>query len=258
MYRFFVDEDQVDMEGKKVHITGSDVNHIKNVLRMKPGEEILVSTGNDLEYTCKIETLCSEEILAAVSRVQEAGRELPSKIYLFQGLPKSDKMELIIQKAVELGVYEIIPVETKRCVVKLDAKKEASKLKRWRGIAESAAKQSKRMIIPQIHPVMKYSQAIEYAEKIDVKMIPYELAENMEHTRSFLEKIEPGQSIGVFIGPEGGFAPEEVELALENQVEPVTLGRRILRTETAGMTVLSILMYRLEDREKDAVQTERK
>lgn len=258
MYRFFVEKEQIDREEKKVCIKGTDVNHIKNVLRMRAGEKILISTGEDLEYTCGIVEMTQEEILAEIIEIQEADRELPSKIYLFQGLPKSDKMELIIQKAVELGVFQIIPVETKRCVVKLDEKKEASKRKRWQGIAESAAKQSKRMVIPEIHSVMKFSQAIEYAGQLDIRLIPYELAENMDHTRKMLEKIQPGQSIGIFIGPEGGFTQEEIETALEHQVEPITLGKRILRTETAGMTILSILMYLLEKREVSGGETERK
>lgn len=258
MYRFFVEKEQIDREEKKVCIKGTDVNHIKNVLRMRAGEKILISTGEDLEYTCGIVEMTQEEILAEIIEIQEADRELPSKIYLFQGLPKSDKMELIIQKAVELGVFQIIPVETKRCVVKLDEKKEASKRKRWQGIAESAAKQSKRMVIPEIHSVMKFSQAIEYAGQLDIRLIPYELAENMDYTRKMLEKIQPGQSIGIFIGPEGGFTQEEIETALEHQVEPITLGKRILRTETAGMTILSILMYLLEEREVSGGETERK
>ena len=142
MYRFFVNQDQV--EDTVIHITGSDVNHIRNVLRMKQGEKILISSKETLEYTCYIERLEEEEVLAKIMYVQENGLELPSKVYLFQGLPKSDKMEFIIQKAVELGVYEIVPVAAKRSVVKLDAKKEANKRKRWQAISESAAKQSKR------------------------------------------------------------------------------------------------------------------
>ena len=224
------------MEEKKIHITGSDVNHIKNVLRMRQGETILISAGDNLEYTCLVSEM-------------EPEYELPNKIYLFQGLPKSDKMEMIIQKAVELGVYEVIPVSTARAVVKLDAKKEASKQKRWQTIAESAAKQSKRMVIPEIHSVMKFSEAVNYAEELDIRFIPYELAENMAHTKKLFEQIEPGQSIGIFIGPEGGFTPEEIELAMNHQVQPITLGKRILRTETAGMTVLSILMFLLEGKE---------
>lgn len=136
--------------------------------------------------------------------------------------------------------------------------KEAAKLKRWQGIAESAAKQSKRMVIPQIHSVMKFAQALEYARQMEQKVIPYELAENMIYTRKVLEQIEPGQSVGIFIGPEGGFTPEEIQNALEQQVEPITLGKRILRTETAGMAVLSILGYLLEGRESSGAEQERK
>ena len=188
MYRFFVKPEQIDMEEKKVHITGSDVNHIKNVLRMRQGETILISAGDNLEYTCLVGEMEAEEVIADISYVQEVGMELPSKIYLFQGLPKSDKMEMIIQKAVELGVYEVIPVSTARAVVKLDAKKEASKQKRWQTIAESAAKQSKRMVIPQIHSVMKFSEAVNYAGELDIRFIPYELAEDMAHTKNCLNR----------------------------------------------------------------------
>lgn len=246
MYRFFVEQSQIDMEQKKIHIMGNDVNHIKNVLRMRQGEEIVISAGDNQEYTCFIEEMTPEEILASVMYVQEVGLELSSRIYLFQGLPKSDKMELIIQKAVELGAYEIIPVDTRRTVVKLDAKKQASKIKRWQGISESAAKQSKRMIVPRIHPVMKFQEALEYAKELDIRLIPYELAEDMAHTRDILGQIQPGHSIGIFIGPEGGFDQEEIDAAMKCRVQPITLGKRILRTETAGMTVLSILMFLLE------------
>ncbi len=248
MHRFFVETAQIDTVQNQVTIIGSDVNHIKNVLRMTLGEKILISSGAEQEYTCEIAALASDEIVASIIEVTESGRELPSKIYLFQALPKSDKMELIIQKTVELGVFEIIPVETKNCVVKLDDKKKSAKIKRWQAIAESAAKQSKRMIIPQIHDVLRFSDALAYARELDVCVIPYELAENMQHTREVLEKIEPGQSVGIFIGPEGGFEAEEVENALKDQIEPITLGKRILRTETAGLAVISILMYLLEDR----------
>lgn len=161
-------------------------------------------------------------------------------------------MELIIQKAVELGAYEIVPVATKRAVVKLDAKKEKSKLARWQAISEAAAKQSKRAVIPQVHSVMSFAQALAYADMLDVRLIPYEMAEDMAKTRSLIEEIRPGQSIGIFIGPEGGFAPEEIEQAMAHAAQPITLGKRILRTETAGMTVLSILMYTLEGQELKA------
>ena len=175
-----------------------------------------------------------KKVLLHILYAQEPEYELPNKIYLFQGLPKADKMELIIQKAVELGAFSIIPVETKRCVVKLDVKKAAKKVVRWQQIAESAAKQSKRMLIPEIHEVMTYKQALEFAK-------------GMKETREILSEIKPGQSVGIFIGPEGGFEEEEVAKALEAGAHAITLGRRILRTETAGLAILSVLMFQLEN-----------
>ena len=246
MYRFFVEPEQVGE--KEIIITGSDVNHIKNVLRMKPEETILISSGENLEYTCYIRELKEEEIIAHIMYVQESGYELPSRLYLFQGLPKSDKMELIIQKAVELGVHEIIPVASKRAVVKLDEKKEEKKRTRWQAISESAAKQSKRMYVPEVKKVMSFSQAVEYAGQLDVVLVPYELAKGMGETREIIGKIKKGQSVGIFIGPEGGFEETEVEMAVEKaNAKAITLGKRILRTETAGLTVLSILMFTLEE-----------
>ena len=248
MYQFFVEPSQIGINNRRILITGPDVNHIKNVLRMKPGEEISVSNGVDgKEYRCGILTLEQERIVCELRFVKEDGVELPSKVYLFQGLPKGDKMELIVQKAVELGVYQIIPVAAKRCVVKLDEKKAGAKIARWQGIAEAAAKQSKRAIIPQVTKVLDFTQAVKVAVDMDVRMIPYELAEGMEKTRELMGSLKPRQSIAVFIGPEGGFEETEIQEALANGIEPVTLGKRILRTETAGMTVLSWIMYRLED-----------
>lgn len=244
MHRFFVEKEQIGEEN--IRITGQDAHHIKHVLRMREGEEILVSDGEKREYNCTVSEFIDEEVLVKILFSQESGIELPSKIYLFQCLPKSDKMELIIQKAVELGVYEIVPVASSRCVVKLDAKKEAGKIKRWQGISESAAKQSKRMVIPEVHSVMKFADALRYAQEMDVRLIPYEMAEGMEGTRRLIGSIEPGQSIAVFIGPEGGFDPAEIQASAEAGVLPITLGKRILRTETAGLTTLSILMFYLE------------
>lgn len=245
MYQFFVEPSQI--QGGKIVIIGSDVNHIKNVLRMKVGEEIAVSNGVDgKEYRCSIEEFSENEILCLLRSSKEADVELPSKIYLFQGLSKADKMELIIQKAVELGVYEIIPVSAGRSVVKLDEKKAKNKIARWQGIAESAAKQSKRAIIPKVQQVMSMKEAFAYAQAADVRLIPYELAENMSKTKELVAGIKPGESVAVFIGPEGGFEEKEIETAIEKGIVPITLGKRILRTETAGITVLSWLIYRLE------------
>lgn len=245
MYQFFVDPGQI--QGKRIIIKGKDVNHIKNVLRMKAGDEISVSNGIDgKEYRCGINAFHEEEIICELRFIKEEGIELPSQIYLFQGLPKVDKMELIVQKAVELGVYEIIPVAAKRSVVKLDEKKAKNKVLRWQGIAEAAAKQSRRGMIPKVQDVMSFRDAVNYSSLAQVKVIPYELAESMEKTKRIISEIKPGEDIAVFIGPEGGFAEEEIEEAVNAGIIPITLGKRILRTETAGMTVLSILMYHLE------------
>lgn len=246
MYQFFVEPWQIN--DRTVTITGSDVNHIKNVLRMKVGEELAVSNGTDgKEYRCEIASLEEDRVICTLRFIKEDGLELPARVYLFQGLPKADKMELIIQKAVELGVYEIIPVATKRCVVKLEEKKAASKIARWQAIAEAAAKQSKRRIVPQVTSVMSFAEALKKASDMEVRLIPYELAEGMEHTRELISSIKPGQEIAVFIGPEGGFEEAEIDRALELGIEPVTLGKRILRTETAGFTILSWIMYQLEE-----------
>lgn len=245
MHHFFVSPEQID--DKYVTITGGDVNHIKNVLRMKIDEELLISNGQDKDYYCKIEAISDDEIKALILDEEFEGTELPTELYLFQGLPKSDKMELIIQKAVELGVKEIIPVATKRCVVKLDDKKEASKIKRWQAISESAAKQSRRTIIPEISSVMSFKEAINRAKEFELGIIPYENFKDMKETREVLKAVGKGIKIGIFIGPEGGFEESEVQYALENGVHPISLGKRILRTETAGLAILSVLMFELED-----------
>lgn len=245
MYHFFVEPSQI--QGKRIVITGGDVNHIKNVLRMKIGEEIAVSNGEDgKEYRCGIEAFSEDEVICGLRFIKEDGVELPSKIALFQGLPKADKMELIVQKAVELGVGEIIPVAAGRSIVKLDEKKAKAKVSRWQGIAEAAAKQSRRGVIPKISEVMSIKEAVAYADSMDVKLIPYELAEDMAKTKEIISGIRPGESVAVFIGPEGGFEEKEIAAAMERGFLPVTLGRRILRTETAGFTVLAWLMYHLQ------------
>ena len=245
MFHFFVEPSQIN--DKTVIIKGGDVNHIKNVLRMKIGEEIAVSNGVDgKEYRCEIAQFETDEVICKLRFIKEDGVELPARVYLFQGLPKADKMELIIQKAVELGVYSVIPVATKRSIVKLDDKKATAKQNRWQSIAEAAAKQSKRKIIPEIGKVVSFREALDIAEELDVKLIPYELAQDMRHTKDIIEGIQEGQGVAIFIGPEGGFDDTEIELASEFGVEPITLGKRILRTETAGMTVLAWLMYHLE------------
>lgn len=245
MHRFFVEESA--MGENSITITGGDVNHIKNVLRMAVGDKICVINGqNNKEYYCEITAVGNDAVDTRICEIRESDQELGNEVVLFQGLPKSDKMELIIQKAVELGVHTIVPVSTDRTVVKLDAKKEANKRKRWMSISESAAKQSGRLRIPEVTPVVSYREALEMAKKMDVRLIPYELAEGMEKTRELMSSIQPGQSVAVFIGPEGGFESSEIEKAMEIGAWPITLGKRILRTETAGLVTLAMLVYNLE------------
>ncbi|MCI7796912.1 MAG: 16S rRNA (uracil(1498)-N(3))-methyltransferase [Lachnospiraceae bacterium] len=251
MYHFFTDTEL--FADTDVTITGPDVNHIKNVLRMKPGERVLVSDGKGLNRFCEIEEIGADLVRAKILEDQVKNTELPVRVTLYQGLPKADKMELIIQKCVELGVFRIVPVSMSRCVVKLDAKKEAAKIKRWEGISESAAKQSKRLIVPEISGVMSFKEAVEEAKSADCAIVPYEDSESlsgaggMKKTRTLIAGMKPGSTCAVFIGPEGGFSPEEIELAMKNGVQPVTLGNRILRTETAGIFVMAAVGFMTEE-----------
>lgn len=247
MFQFFVPKGHV--RDGHAYIDGGDVNHICNVLRMRVGEQLrVVMDGDSNAYLCKVASMSEDEVVCDVVEVYENSTELPARIYLFQGLPKSDKMELIIQKAVELGVYQVVPVATKNAVVKLDDKKAAGKVTRWNAIAEAAAKQSKRSIIPEVHSVVTMKEAVKMVSEMDLGLIAYELADmdGMDRTRGLLSGVKPGESVGILIGPEGGFTEAEVEACREAGVEAITLGRRILRTETAGMTVLAWLLYILE------------
>ena len=244
MYHFFVSEEQIN--GENAYIEGSDVNHIANVLRMKPGEELLISVKGDWDYLCKIVDIETDRVNLKVLESMEQ-RELPVNITLLQGIPKSDKLEMIIQKAVELGVSEIIPVKTKRVVVKIDEKKVDTKVNRWNAIAESAAKQSKRSIIPKVYEPMSIDNALEIVKDFGVKLIPYENADGIDKTRKILDNMDKTKNIAVFIGPEGGFEELEVERIKNSGFEVITLGKRILRTETAGLALLSNIMIRLED-----------
>lgn len=245
MRRFYVSENHFPDD--IITISGRDVNHIKNVLRMNPGDEIVICNGQGKDCYCIIDWVDDKEISCDIISEHITDTELNTRITLFQGLPKKDKMELIIQKAVELGVYEIVPVLTKRVIVKLeDKKREEKKLERWQVIAENAAKQSHRGIIPKIRPVISYDKALEECSKLDFGLIPYENAEGIIRTREIIDSLSQHSSVGVIIGPEGGFEDNEIELALERNIMPITLGKRILRTETAGLAVLSMMMLSLE------------
>lgn len=246
MYRFFVNPEQLQQE--PIRIGDEDYNHIHNVLRMKPGEEVLVTDQGEKEYLCEIIEYDTDmqEVLLKIVDIFGNNRELSAKIILFQGYPKGDKMEQIVQKAVELGVAEVVPVMMKRCVVKLDDKKAAKKIERLNGVALSAAKQSKRGRIPKVKAVMSMEDAVQYAGTLDHVIVPYESAEGMEYSKKVIEQVADGGSIGIFIGPEGGFEPTEIEKLSGIDAKILSLGHRILRTETAGMVVLSLLMFALE------------
>lgn len=246
MNLFYVEETQI--KESEIVIVGEDVNHMKNVLRMHPGEQVMVCDGKGSNYLCEIESFPEKQVQLSILEKRLADSELPVKLYLFQGLPKSDKMELIIQKAVELGVTEVIPVAMKRSIVKIeDKKKEAKKLERWQAIAMSAAKQSKRGIIPNVHSVLSYGEALNYAKDMDLKLFPYENAKDIDKSRELVATAPNRKSIAIFIGPEGGFDDKEIEKVTAIGGEIITLGKRILRTETAGFTMLSILMFEIEN-----------
>lgn len=246
MHQFFLEDTQIGREF--VTITGTDAHHIKNVLRMKAGEKIRVSSQGGRDFYCVIAELAEDFVQADILDEEAPSTELSGKIYLFQGIPKGSRMETVIEKAVELGVYEIIPVAMKYCVVKIDPKKEAAKIARWQKLAEAAAKQSKRSIIPAVHSVMSYREAVEYASSCDARLLPYENARGMQATKDALASVRGCGSVSVFIGPEGGFAGEEIELA-KDKMQIISLGRRILRTDTAGIAVMSMLMMEMEAEE---------
>ena len=243
MFNFFAHESS--RTGDSFLITGPDYNHIRNVLRMKEGDRFLVSCAG-ASHLCELASADGCTVTARIVEENCRSTELPISILLFQGLPKGDKMELIVQKCVELGVSQIIPVEMSRCVMKLDDKRKQNRVARWQAIAESAAKQSKRNLIPQIGEVLPYKQAVARAAELDLILLPYEDARGMAATRDALNAIRPGSTVGIFIGPEGGFDPKEVALAEEAGARTVSLGKRILRTETAAVTAVGMCMLHAE------------
>lgn len=242
MAKFFVFNNLI--KDDKVFIDGENVNHIINSLRCKIGEEIEISTGDGFDYLCKIEEISKDLVIAKIIDCFGNESEPNVKITLYQGLPKAEKMELIIQKSIELGIDEIVPINTDRTIVKL-AGKEEKKLARWNKIAEAAAKQSRRGKVPKVRPVINFSQAIQQASKNDINIIPYE-KEEKNSIKNIIKGFD-GESIGIFIGPEGGFSEKEIEIAIKNNIKPITLGKRILRTETAGFITTAILLYELEE-----------
>ena len=250
MPKFFVDDNQVTEE--KIKITGNDVNHIKNVLRKKQSDILTIcNTSNKKDYLCEI--LKIEENFIECEIKEEIQNYVESNIHvtIMQGLPKADKMELIIQKSVELGVYDITPVEMKRCVVKLNDKDKQKKINRWQKISEVAAKQSGRNIIPHINSIINIKNICNLLKEYDIVLVAYE-KENKTTIKEALKNLKEVHNnndeikIAVIIGPEGGIDEEEIEILQKNGARTITLGKRILRTETASLNILSNIMYELD------------
>lgn len=240
--RVFVSSDSIS--GDKIRISGEDVKHITKVLRLTINDKIVVCDGLGKDYQVVITDIDNKSIETKVIDVSESKGEPPVNITLYQGLPKSDKLEYIIQKAVEMGVYEVVPVITKRTVVKIkDYKSEKNKLSRWQRIAYEAAKQSMRGRIPKVSAPVHLEEAIEQMKKADLRIFAYE-QEKCNKLKNMLEIGEKIRNIGILIGPEGGFEEEEVIKCKLANLIPATLGPRILRTETAGLFILSILIYK--------------
>ena len=249
MPKFFVKNNQI--ENGKIIITGEDVNHIKNVLRLNIDDDIQVcNVDTSVNYTCGISKISNEKIQCNIFKQIDSKAESNIHIHVFQGIPKSDKMELIIQKCVELGISELTPVEMKRCIAKIEEKSKTKKLERWQKISEVAAKQCGRDIVPKINNVTNIKNICNLTSKYDIVLLAYE-NEQINTLKSELLKIKNIKSndvkVAIIIGPEGGLDKEEVDYLKENGVKVITLGKRILRTETVAFVLTSIIMYELGD-----------
>ncbi|SEF74408.1 16S rRNA (uracil1498-N3)-methyltransferase [Caloramator fervidus] len=243
MHKFFVLPEKIDYPN--IYITGEDVDHIVKVLRLRKGDKIQVCDGNGNEYICEITSSDKKEVICNIIESFKNQSEPPINITLYQGLPKAQKMDLIVQKCVEVGVVRIVPVMTKRVVVKTEGKDLKNKLERWQRIAYEAAKQSNRGIIPKVDNIMDFKEAIEDMKQNDLIIVPYE-KERLRGIKKLRERNDI-KDVAIFIGPEGGFEDKEIEYCLDNGAIPVTLGPRILRTETAGFITSALVLYELGD-----------
>ncbi len=247
MFKFFVNKEQI--ENNKITIIGEDVNHIKNVLRLNKNDKIEIANQNEgKSYECIIEEIEKEKVIVKIENEIKYTTESNLKITLFQGLPKFEKMEFIIEKSTELGISEITPVEMKRCVVKFDEKTKQKKIERWQKIAEVAAKQSKRDIIPTVNSIINIKNIFKNFENYDIVLIANE-NEKINTLKNELTKIKKEnnfKNIAVIVGPEGGIDENEIELLIENGAKSITLGKRILRTETAPIAIIANIMYELD------------
>jgi len=247
MYKFFVEDNQII--NKKVYIKGTDVNHIINVLRLRQKEKIQICNEETSEnYICQIENYDKEQIICDIVEKVESKTESNIELDIYQGLPKSDKMELIIQKTIEIGARKIVPIQMERCIVKISNKDANKKIDRWQKIAEVAAKQSKRDIIPKIEEVKDIEYVSENINEYDIFLVLYEDEKNVKIKQALKNiSLKDRIKIGILIGPEGGIDTKEIKLLEENDAKIVSLGNRILRTETAPIVASSIILYELEN-----------
>lgn len=252
MPKFFIKQEQ--LKENKIKIIGQDVTHIKKVLRFKIGDELKICNSQSGEnFLCNIEKINEQNIICSIKQKVEEKTESNIEVTVFQGLPKSDKMEYIIQKSVELGAYDITPIEMKRCVVKLNEKDKNKKILRWQKISEVAAKQCGRDFIPKINNIINVKEICNLINNYDIVLVAYEneknktIKEELKKLKDKINKSEKKIKIGIVIGPEGGLEVEDVKELEMNSAQIVTLGKRILRTETVALNVLSIIMYELEE-----------
>ena len=244
MPKFFIDKS--DIKDKKITITGQDAVHITKVLRTEVGEVLTLCDGEGTDFSAKVSACSKDSVSLDILESYECLSEPGVSVTLFQGLPKQGKMDYIIEKCTELGIARIVPVATKRSVVKInDKKSEEKKLERWRKIAAESVKQCGRGKIPEVTDVMSVAQAIEFSKSLDLTIAAYECEKEFS-IKSALSSQSP-KSVGIFIGPEGGLDDDEVKMFLSSDIKTVTLGKRILRTETAGHTVLTAVMYEFNE-----------
>ncbi|KAB3539102.1 16S rRNA (uracil(1498)-N(3))-methyltransferase [Alkaliphilus pronyensis] len=247
MNRFFVNASQINEVNKTISILGEDVKHISKVLRLSIGD-LIELCDEAFEYICEIKDISKNEVTLSYDERVQIKTEASIRVTLYQGIPKSTKMDLIIQKTTEMGIAEVVPVFTQRTVVQLDSSKDKiKKTDRWQKISAEAAKQSKRGVIPLVHPPMLFKEALKHCQGNDLNIIAYE-GEEKNSLKPLLQGVNKSLTkIGIWIGPEGGYTENEVVEAIQHQINTVTLGPRILRTETAGFALLSIVMYELGD-----------
>ena len=244
MSKFFVPKENIFDD--KIFITGGDVAHILKVLRMKKNDKLCLCDGKGIDYEASIFEVSNDKIVCEILSQKKSDTEANIEVTLFQGIPKASKMDYIIQKTTELGIVRIVPCEMTRCVSKLDKKDAVKKCERWQKISEEAAKQSGRGVIPEVHAPVTFDEAINLMKQSDLCFAPFE-CEEQTTLKSILTQKSDVKTVSYIIGPEGGFDMDEVEKLKNNGVKTVTLGKRILRTETAGEAVLSMVMYELGD-----------